>query len=352
MVTVNSYNRQAANNTPSQGWNENGYYSSAKVTKEHELNSDHLIPNNPITKTKAGLHKLSNAFSVYPSKGLSGNENANFYEFLSMGTIPYIVGSVGLISVFNSASKNFMPASTKEAGKLGKKLGVGVAFYALGKALGQKSVNEPIRAVTGIDLDQPYVKVVSELPPNGTEKGKVRKEYHKVFESVDFPRWDLMYKEGNKVGNRNEYFDKLAERNGMGPFHSSDQEMKPKVKEMAIKAKTWKTIVGYLWAATAVGLAAQSPWEELFVNKGYKEKNVFKQTGNITKKFFNRLGRSFKEMWQGGVKKSKGAGIVGKTLLIASVAGSLVGTIASTSGFKSNPKQVKVINPNQRVYES
>lgn len=351
MVTVNSYNRQAANNTSTQGWNEQGYYESAKISKEHKDSFDHLIPNNPITKTYAGLHKVANGFTTYPKKGLSGNENASLYEFLSMGAVPYVVGSASLIAVFNSASKNFSVRSAKEAGKIGKKLGVGVVAYAIAKSLGQKSVNEPVRAITGVDFDRPYKKVVYELPPNATEKGKKRTEYHKVFESIDFPRWDLMYAQGVEKGNRNQYFDDLAKRNGMGPYHASDQEMKPKIKEMAVKTRTWKTLVGYLWAATAVGLAAQSPWEELFVNKGTKQ-SFAEKAKQAPKLLGQRIGRSFKEMWNGGVKPTKSAKIVGRGLLIASVAGSVIGTIASTAGFKSNPTQSKVIDPNQKVYES
>ena len=39
------------------------------------------------------------AFIDYPIKGLRGDVNANFYEFLTMGIVPYILGSAVFMTV-------------------------------------------------------------------------------------------------------------------------------------------------------------------------------------------------------------------------------------------------------------
>lgn len=340
MVTSNYVNKPTSNKI--------SYYEPSAPLKEKMAKShDHLLPGNVFYKTKANLHKMGQAFTTYPSKGLKGDQNASFYEFLAMGTIPYVVGSATMIAVFNKATNKFSPESQKEATKIGKKLGIGVVFYILAKELAKKMVDLPVETSTGIDLSQPYKKFVHELPPNGYEKGKTRIEYHKAFESVDFPRWDLFSAEGDKVGNKNAWFDKIAKRNGFGELHASDQEMKPRIKELAIKAQTWKTILSYTLAATAVGLAAQTPWEELGVNKSNKKqgfKTILSDFADITK-------RSFKEMWTGGARKTKAAGAFGKVLLLGSAALAVIAPIATLSGFRSKHEHKTTIDESKRYYE-
>ena len=67
------------------------------------------------------MDKFTNAITLYPAKGLKGNRNANFYEFLTMGQVPYLIGSGMLMSIFNSANKHFADATSKQkASPLGK----------------------------------------------------------------------------------------------------------------------------------------------------------------------------------------------------------------------------------------
>lgn len=339
----------SSNYTSNPNGNKVPYYEPSAALKDRMDHShDHLLKGNIINKTKANLHKAGQAFTTYPAKGLKGDENASFYEFLAMGAIPFLLGSATMISVFNAASGKFSPDSRKEATKIGKKLGIGVVFYVLAKELAKKVIDTPVEASTGIDLGQPYKKFVHELPPNGYEKGKTRVEYHKAFESVDFPRWDLFHAEGEKVGNRNAWFDKTAKRNGFGELHASDQEMKPRIKELAIKAQTWKTILAYTFAATAVGIAAQTPWEELGINKGNKSQGLKKLIPN----FFDIAKRSVKEMWNGGAKKAKAAGIFGKTLLLGSAALAVIAPIATLSGFRAKHVHKSTVDDSKRYYEN
>lgn len=324
------------------------YEPSEQLKHRMHTGHDHLLSGSPISKAQAALGKTAQAFTTYPAKGLKGDQNASFYEFLAMGTIPYLVGSLTMIGVFNAASVKFAPQSKQEALKIGKKLGVGVVLYVLARELAKKIVDVPVQASTGVDLGRPYKKIVHELPPNGYEKGKTRVEYHKVFESVDFPRWDLYYSEGFEHGNRNEYFDKIAKKNGYGELHASDQEIKPRIKQLIVKAQTWKNILGYTLAATAVGIAAQTPWEELFVCKGRKSqaiKTAIPHVGSMFK-------RSVVEMWKGGAQKTKVAGVAGKALLIAAALGSVVAPLATISGFKAKCEPKQVIDNAKRYYEA
>ena len=51
-----------------------------------------ILPNNIKTSLKQGTQKTMSAFIDYPVKGLKGDINSNFYEFLTMGIVPYIAG--------------------------------------------------------------------------------------------------------------------------------------------------------------------------------------------------------------------------------------------------------------------
>ena len=71
--------------------------------KSLELQARMLNIRTLATGLKIQANKLKNAFTEYPKKGLKGSKNANFYQFLTMGTVPYLVGSATLIGVFNFA---------------------------------------------------------------------------------------------------------------------------------------------------------------------------------------------------------------------------------------------------------
>ena len=155
-------------------------------------------------------------------------------------------------------------------------------------------------------------------------------EYHKVYESVDFSRWDLLYdlKEGKP---RNYYYDKIANKMGLGnDLVDSDQEVKPRIKETVIKTRTFSTISSYIWAGLGVALAAQDAWGEAFTNKMGSIK-IF------SKDFLERSARGFKnavkELYQGGVYKSKTKAIAGRTFIFAAIASSVLGATLSMFNF-------------------
>ncbi|MBR1425783.1 hypothetical protein IJ579_09515 [bacterium] len=232
--------------------------------KKIPYDRDTLLENNFSTRSRIALDKLTKSFTVYPAKGLKGSINSNFYEFLTMGIVPYLVGSGTLMAVFNSANKYFSPFEKMKASSLGNKMALGVLFYGLFKSISQSFTNLPVKWITGIDTQLPYAKVNYQLQERPEDSDLMSIEYHKVGESVDFTRWDLLYKD-HKVGNENEIFDKIAKKNGLGEnLNDSDQEVKPIYKEVLVKSNLARTISSYMWAATGVALAFQKPWENYF----------------------------------------------------------------------------------------
>ena len=335
-IGLNSlYSQPFGNSSPEQG----------KKKYDH----DTLLKNNMITNTRIAYDKLANALTVYPAKGLTGNKNSNFYEFLTMGIVPYLVGSVTMMGVFNYASKYFAPFAKAKASELGGKMALGVLFYGLAKELSKPLITKPVKLATGVDVDIPYAKYVYELPDSKNDSDITSIEYHKVFESVEFPRWDLLYGNESKGEIRNAYYDKIAKKMGLGEnLKDSDQEVKPRIKEIVTKTSVVKNIVPYLWAGLGVAIAFQKPWESYlkkldfhwykynnFTNTGrnlnYGEKlggtvhNLVADIWGKTKGFGRTFKESVKEVYEGGEKSTKSNKIAGKLFILLPILATILG---------------------------
>lgn len=276
------------------------------VCENHDRLLVEEMDKHPIsTSLKINAEKLTNAFVKYPIKGFKGSKNANFYQFLQMGTVPYLLGSAAMMAVFNLARIGFNTPNAKSAAKLGNKMALGVAFYGIMKNLSKKFIELPVKHIRGIDVNMPYDKIVYELPEKGNENNLVQHENHKAFESVDFPRWDLFYNNEYFGDERNSYYKKVSEKFGYDPgeIDHSDQKMKSVIKETVVKTKLFTTLSSYFWAASAVGVAMQEPWEKMLFNPIQRLRNL-KDHAKIKKvmpddffviDFAKKLGKSFGE---------------------------------------------------------
>ena len=319
-----------------------------KTGADSAYDEDTLLNNNFATRTRIGLDKLTKAFTIYPAKGLKGSINSNFYEFLTLGqNVPFIIGSATLISIFNSVNKHFSHNAAIKAAKLGNKMALGVLLYALAKEASKILVTKPIQMITGIDTELPYAKVnyfLQERP--GVYDDLTSIEYHKVGESVDFPRWDLLYGDPKKGEARNFRYDKIAQKNGLGTdLNDSDQDVKPIYKEVLVKSKLAKSFSSFLWAVTAVALAFQKPWDDYFkaaTLKVWKGKDFM----HSLKVFGRSLVRSAKALYEGPVhSKSPITKHAGKALLGLAAITTVLGVANSVHLTQKPQKHNDVINP-------
>lgn len=288
---------------------------------------DTLLKNNFSTRSRIALDKFTKAFTIYPARGLKGSINSDFYEFLTMGTFPYVVGSVTLMSIFNSAAKHFPKFDQKQSYKLGNKMALGVLFYAAAKSISKSFVNSPIKWITGVDTQLPYLKVNHQLPENKDDFDLTSYEYHKVGESVEFTRWDLLYGDPNNKKQLNKLYDKIAKRNGLGKdLNDSDQAVKPAYREILVKSNLARSISSYLWAATGVAFAFQRPWEDYFK---VATLNVFKPKNfkHSLHQFKDSFVESAKEFWSPANPKTKLEKYSGKALLAVAAATTILGVL-------------------------
>lgn len=313
-------------------------FSAKEQNEENKLPYTHdtVLKNTFSNRLRIGVDKLTNAMTVYPAKGLSGSKNANFYEFLTMGMVPYLVGSGMLMAIFNY-NKPFSPFDKKAASTLGRRLALGVVFYAAAKSLSKLLITQPVKWMTGVDTEQPYAKVQYELPESVNDTDITSIEYHKVPESTEFVRWDLMYGPDDNAKTRNEPYDKIAKKLGLGSnLNDSDQEAKPRIREIVIKSATAKNIVSYLWAAIGVGVAMQECWDKFFnvaTLKFWQGKKFAKSATTFVK----TLGESVKEFYKGD--KNCMNKYAGKALLGAAVLGTAVG-VANVMTSSNKPSKL------------
>ncbi len=305
------------------------------------------------TAVKIQADKFTKAFTTYPKKGMSGSKNANFYEFLTMGMVPYLAGSAAMIGVFNLASKFFDTPGAVNSSKLGKRMGIGVVLYGLFKVISRKFIEKPVKWRYGIDVNLPYKKKIDELPEESNKDNLISYEYHKVFESVDFPRYDLLYNNEEYGDTRNAYFDKVAKKMGYQKSEFSDQQTKDKIREKVVQTRLFSTLSSYLWAATGVAIAAQKPWESFVINpkirinnfrNHIKVANAAKQASDkavknvakydyFIKDFGTRFVTSVKELVNKG---SKSSNVAGRILLGSAVGMTLLGNFMTLKNFNNN----------------
>lgn len=287
--------------SPVQTFKDNNIsFSASKLDKEELKKHPIAMENTLANRMSIGWDKFTNSLTMYPARGLMGSRNSNFYEFLTMGsTIPYLTGGLTLIAVFNGAKHFFMPDALANATKFGNKMGLGVIFYGLAKSISKNFVTSPVKWVTGVDTEEPYAEIKYKLPEHKNDTDITSLEYHKTLESLEFPRWDVKYGDESKGEPRNYWFDKIAKKIGLGSnLKASDQEVKPRVKEIAVKTNLAKTFSSYIWAAVGVGLAVQNSWDEFFnmaTFKFWKGKPFLKTMG----KFADCLCNSAMDLYKG-----------------------------------------------------
>lgn len=311
--------------------NINTSFKDNSTSKKKKPNNEtRILPNNIKTRLEQGTQKTMSAFIDYPVKGLKGDINSNFYEFLTMGIVPYLIGSATFMFVFNCVNKYLDAKGEKIASNLGKKLALGVVFYGVLKNISKNLVTTPVKMATGVDTEMPYENIVYPLPKEAGENAniEVQHQQRKIFDSKEFYRKDLL---------KREYFDGVAKKLGLGEnLNDSISETSPIIQNIVATSNLAKSISSYCWAGLGVALANQDSWieffdavknrkqygnpnEKSFLKKSfYKTINTFENAYNITKVFGKSLLGATKELWTGkpehkGFMKHSGKAFIGFT---------------------------------------
>lgn len=283
--------------------------------KPNKDDESEIVPNTLKTRVLQKYDKTLNAMTEYPVKGLKGDVNSDFYEFLSMGIIPYLIGSAMFMTMFNLLNKNLTP----KASLRGKQMGLGVVLYGIGKTLSNDLVTRPVAWSTGVDVELPYRNIYCTLPTKPGAEAEIdhKHQQRKVYDSIEFFRKDLIAKHPD-YGVA--YYDGIAKKLGMGEnLNDSVTETTPIIQSIVASTKTAKSLSSYAWAGVGVGLAVQNCWADFFKafserpkylaksGEGYFSKvggklaNTGKNIFNLTKTFGKTFGKACKTYWTGDV---------------------------------------------------
>lgn len=336
-------------NLPKIGYLVNNDEKKEKFYK----NESHIPKQNLLTGVKAGAHKLQNDIFTYFPKGFAGSKNSDFYEYLSLGMVPYLIGSAMLVTTYGIANKAFNAKDAKFANAGLKQAAAGVILYAAGKWAYQKLARAAINASTGINLDMRYINKVNELPEVGQEKGLVRKQYPGVYDSVQFYRSDLLTKDA-ELNHGNAYYhdDKIAQKAGFkNKLHAPNQTASDKIRKVKARTTALENIGKYIVAATGVAYGFQKSFTDI----------SFKNPRSFITSTFNAFKDGAVQLWKGADKfdTSKTIGKVlnfgskhmGKAMIIASGIATLLTWLIPTIGFKHNSNTVKTKVDTNKEYE-
>ena len=333
------------------------FLSKQSERQEQIEERSRILPDNAKTRIKQKNQKISSAIIDYPVKGLRGDVNSNFYEFLSMGIIPYLAGSAAFMFVFNAANKYLNLFEKEKASTYGKKMALGVVLYGLFKNISKNLVTKPVKHATGVNIDMPYENIVYALPTEAGENAQIEIQHQQrtVYDSKEFFRKDLLNKE---------YFDGVAKKLGLGSdLNDSVSEVTPIIQNIVATTNTAKSISSYLWAAVGVGMAVQDSWKDFFTqisnrnrfhgtkDTGFgkrcleKSKNFCRNTWNIILSFCKSLVNSFVQMWNGAEGKKGFGKHAGKSLISIAV----LTTAFLTSNAILRAKHMAKSNNNQTI---
>jgi len=271
-----------------------------------------ILPNTLRTRVLQKYDKTLNAITEYPVKGLKGDVNSDFYEFLSMGIIPYIAGSAMFIAMFNLLNKHLTP----KASLRGKKMGLGVILYGIGKTLSNDLVTRPVAWSTGVDVELPYRNIYCTLPTKPGAEAVIdhKHQQRKVYDSIEFFRKDLIAKHPD-YGVK--YYDNIAKKLGMGEnLNDSVTETTPIIQSIVASTKTAKSLSSYCWAAVGVCLAAQDCWADFFKAFSDRPKYIAQQGDNFFSRFGGKLANTGKNIWNLSKTFGKTFGKACKTLCL------------------------------------
>lgn len=329
---------------------EKGYYVSNDEKKEKFYQTEsHIHKQNALSGLKAGAHKLTNDIFTYFPKGFSGSKNSDFYEFLSLGMVPYLIGSAMLIALYAGAKGKFNPSDAFAASKAAKRMGAGVVLYGIGKWLSQKISRKAIKFSTGVDLDMRYINKVNEIPEPNAEKGIVRTQYPGVFDSVDFYRKDLLAKDSElNHGDIYAYDDKIAKKAGFkNKLNAPNQTMGPKIRELKARTTALEHVSKYIAAATGVALGSQKAFENIkFVNPFKNIKGIKTSLMSIV----TALRDGAVQLWKGS-DRNLVTKHFGKALILLSALSAVLTWLIPSIGFKTNPNTMKSSVDNNKEFE-
>jgi hypothetical protein len=337
--------------------NNSDLSNSSSKNAEEEHSDSFIISGTTINKAKAKSDIIQKLPS-YVERGLEGDPNFNFYEFMQIAKIPYFLGGPGLVATILAGQNLFDIRANKAAKFNAKGMALGCLFYYVMMEVAKKCVDIPVKFFRGVDLNQPLVVKVNNKTETPSGKSKQKIEQHNLFESSKFIRWDLLYQKDSKNPKEiNSKYTQIAKKMEIPEdVNDSDTAVKPLIMELIKQSRAWKYIIGAFAVMLGVSLGNQKIMKEEFCTglmKGFKQNNTnLPLTSKIKNtltfmhtKITEPLKDSFISLWK-GTENSPASKYTGKF----AIAGFLTSILlANISILKSTNKKETKFEKEQEV---
>lgn len=304
-----------------------------------ERQKDELLPDTFSEKMRVEKEQLKQ-LPGYVSRGLQGDPDANFFEFLKITKIPYFIGGPVLALMFLAGKNGNNITARNATNAVTKKIALGVAMYYIASTAAKAVIDVPLKFFRGIDMNQKYKHMVdlrADTPLKLPDNRKV--EYHNWLESKDFTNLGLAYNYHKPDATKiNSQFDEIAKSFGVSSstkLNDSDTVVGEKIKETIAMANAWKYIITAPFVMTGLGVASQKSFQKIGGNSKGNIWDAIKELRNKNKKLRIRFAElkvslsenlkkpivdSFKELWgTKGVGVSEMSKKLGRTAILASV---------------------------------
>jgi hypothetical protein len=237
---------------------------TAKERNVHHVPVDKILDYSTLDHI---AHNLKTIFYTLPKtvfKGLRGDPDFTFSDFMLVSQIPYYAG--GAFLAYSFLAGRDKPSFARQ--------GVGVGLYYLGNLAANGLINKIYKYRYGVDLTQKYKRA----------DGRIEK----VFASADFARFDLLTKK--------QYAE--MQRKMKIPSHvaDSDQACREQLYGVISSSRAIKLLLGNALAAVGAGYIARSiHWSKLLGSKLLGSEPILSRIWRdpLGGSFFNRLATSW-----------------------------------------------------------
>ncbi|MCQ2789205.1 MAG: hypothetical protein MJ229_02390 [bacterium] len=312
-------------------------FSGQKEQKPMKNSTEFSSPKDAIYKSSAKNRikaKTYNASQIpsYVERGLKGDPDSNFHEFMTISKVPYFIGGPGLVATILAGSNVFDIKANNAAKINGKGMALGCLCYYLMTAVAKACVDAPVKLFRGIDLNQKISTNSFNKPYDEEGHSQYRKEYHNLYESSKFIRWNLT----NPNEPQYEY-NKIAQKMGI-PEDAADKDsiMRPIISTTIKRANAWKYLIGAFGVMLGVGFGNQQALKENFMTGAIADIKNNKSIKNIAQnakiKVAKPIAEAFKSLWKGS--DSLGSKITGKFAILGFAASVLLANISILNNSK------------------
>lgn len=286
----------------------------------------------PTLKNKAGasIHTAKN-LPDYVKRGMQGDPDFNFFEFMKISKIPYFLGGPGLVATIMAGSNLFDIRANKAAKFNGKGMALGCACYYLMTGLAKACIDTSVKLFRGLDLNHPISTVAYNKPYDNDGHSTFKKESHNLFESSKFIRWNFVTPDDPSFN-----YDEIQKKMGIPEDAQNPNDMmRPIISSTIKRANAWKYLTSAFAVMMGVGLGNQTAMKEQFMTgafSGLKKFSPKKAIKEFVPKVAEPLKNSFVSLWKGSDTIS--SKITGKVAILGFAASLIAANISILSNSK------------------